>query len=1288
MSTFTDSPEQAKVINAPVGSDVLVVAGAGSGKTYTMTRRIVSLIEHGVAPERILGLTFTRKAAGELLSRVSAAVLADDEHDQDRMFLKPAVFTYDAFFQSIVRQYGLLVGFDQNTQPLSEAGALQLAANTVERHMDMLQGKGLGSFSQVTAHVRALSDAIASSMIGGDVADMPSAIAKVRAWDDAFVKQVRSVIEGEDIPEQAVKLKRQKRLKKDTDESWAQKVASYQRDAHAACVYTCASLVQTAEQRNVMLDLVEAYAAEKRRLNMAEFSDFTIAAYQLVTRFPSIGARYRKRFSHVLLDEYQDTSTTQAALIATLFRGEDTAVSAVGDPFQSIYAWRGASPGAFRMFQRDFHLPSERKPYSLSVTRRNAKLVLEAANNLTMPLRGTPSRPSSSPMREVDVNELAPLDNAPSGTVGVLGYETLGQEIDGVVRFCHEAIARNTHAGQSGEHKGSVAVLFRSKAKMPLFQQALEQSGLSAVAVGYSAMLERPEVRDILSLLRVACDHSDSASLMRLLATPRFGLGATALAALAGIANTLNLESQYRALVMAGLVPADAPRGQWDALVREHRDSVINSVFVADLLLRDDLPEQLERCSRIDEHDARTIIRAGAVLRTVCDAIGRPLSDVVRTATQALELDVDAVVAQALHGDGTVNPTVARIPVEAIIDLVDTYLSEIAAGQAPTLRGFMAWTDTLRTIEDETSTLNADSGADVELMTIHQSKGLEWDAVAVVELGEGVFPSKQGDSLAVKVDERHPGGWHDGVWEAPEYCETATSWLTTIDAVPVPVRADAGILPRFPHDAPGEADPIESLELLDAAETIDDEVFGTLRAFDDEIGAMDPDSLYLTQVEEYGRRYHCDERRLAYVALTRARRDLLLTCCQTGEEGRDPRVLGAKTRKSKPSVFWQEVHDSLRIHNDIATTPSNLPEGADEQIALPEGYCVGDHAREYEDMVVGEAWLEEPETHDAQTSLPWPARLSREVGDSLLQSAKQVRQAMTGVDADDAASNATSDADCHNPENNGQSLYDKARMLVADEDLMTGMLDGDALDAAVRRKAQRVMAASRQSVTGLQALAGGLSGRDETRFWRGIIRPIPSVASPAASAGTRFHAWAERFMNAMHPEESGESRSGMLQELDKAIQACQSGDADSSVLEWERRLASSAWAQRVPVWAERQIVVSIGDLNGQVVNGKLDAVFFGGLDPQDRTKRFTIVDWKTGHRPTSREDTARKLLQLDMYRLLLAEIENVPLEAIDATLYYVSEADESLRELHAEMKPRNAIIAELGAGIPQASDDD
>ena len=143
MSTFTDSPEQARVINAPNDDDILVVAGAGSGKTYTMTRRIVTLIGNGVAPERILGLTFTRKAAGELLDRVSSAVAEQSgaDEDPDRMFLKPTIATYDAFFQTIVRQYGLLVGFDRNTQPLSDAGALQLAADVVERHLDELSAR-------------------------------------------------------------------------------------------------------------------------------------------------------------------------------------------------------------------------------------------------------------------------------------------------------------------------------------------------------------------------------------------------------------------------------------------------------------------------------------------------------------------------------------------------------------------------------------------------------------------------------------------------------------------------------------------------------------------------------------------------------------------------------------------------------------------------------------------------------------------------------------------------------------------------------------------------------------------------------------------------------------------------------------------------------------------------------------------------------------------------------------------------------------------------------------------
>ena len=437
---FTDSLEQAAVIQAPSYEDVVVVAGAGSGKTYTMTRRIITLIDQGISPEKILGLTFTRKAASELLSRVSAAVTRNQAGRGTRVaFLKPEVSTYDAFFQTIVRQYGLLVGFDQNTQPLSEAGALQLIHTVLDKHMDQLMafdqgGDELGKFSTIAGNVFTLSNAIAGAMIGSDCTSFDEAVERVRAWDKAFVAQVAKALEDEDVPDDEPKVgKAPKQKKKESDTAFETRMREYRAQCHQLCVYKTAQLAGTARKRDLLLDLVADYHAEKRALNMAEFSDFTIAAFQLVTRFPSIGATYRKRYTHVLLDEYQDTSTTQAALLTALFHADSThrsAVNAVGDPFQSIYAWRGASPGAFRMLQHDFGHDATGKPYTLTVTRRNSRMVLEAANNLTKPLRLPARRRGSSLMREVDVPPLANIDNAPEGTLGVLGYATFGQEID------------------------------------------------------------------------------------------------------------------------------------------------------------------------------------------------------------------------------------------------------------------------------------------------------------------------------------------------------------------------------------------------------------------------------------------------------------------------------------------------------------------------------------------------------------------------------------------------------------------------------------------------------------------------------------------------------------------------------------------------------------------------------------------------------------------------------------------------------------------------------------------
>lgn len=1395
---FTDSPEQAKVVNAPTGDDVLVVAGAGSGKTYTMTRRIINLIAQGVPAERILGLTFTRKAASELLSRVSAAVLADggDERFANRAFLKPEVSTYDAFFQTIVRQYGLLVGFDQNTQPLSQAGAIQLATTVVGRHMDILFEQDLGAFKTVVNGVLGLSHAIGNAMIGGSTTTMDEAIGRVRVWDQAFLAQLDIAIGDTPVPDEAPKAKVPTKNKKDTEETFAAKQEEYRAQLRDICVYKCAQLRDVTRRRETLLTLVEEYEREKRVQNMAEFSDFTIAAYQLVARFPSIGERYRRRYTHVLLDEYQDTSTTQAMLLATLFhpqsdadadrsssrwreaarsaggRSKDgvglsrSAVNAVGDPFQSIYAWRGASPGAFRMFQKDFGMPADAKPYPLSVTRRNTCIVLRAANNLTEPLRIPPRRAGSSLMREVDVANLSAMDNAAEGTIGVLGFATFGQEADAVARFAKQAIARyrKDAAATAASDTPHVAVLFRGKTHMAQFAQELERAGLTTLVVGYSALLERPEVQDLIALLHAAADHTDSASLMRLLATPRFGLGSESLTRLAGMAEDLDSQCRYRALVESGIIGSGSDGARADdghdeaiastsidsglvseadggsdiatfadpqvkAIVKQYRDRVPHAVFLIDMMMRDDLPSLLSRRGGFDETTSHRIIQAGEVLQRVHAVTNHPLKEVIDAAVRALSLDIDTIVAQAVKNPSQpVNPTQARSPLQSVAALVDTYTQEIVEGVNPTLRGFMSWVDSLGQIEEDTAAV-PDTPADVVLMTIHQAKGLEWDAVAVVSMQSGVFPSNQG-GLHVELDAEHPGGGAGESWTPPEYKATVRSWADDPAAVPAPVRVDAGILPRFPHDANPDDAPVETLRALDDVEVIDDEFYGDLRSKDigDDMDVADPSSWYLTQEEEYGRRLLADERRLAYVALTRAKKDALLTYSQYSILDRDPSQYlnrpGKRPSASKPSVFWTEMQDSLCHESGLVSAcksgSAGYSENADaiadsspdlavagaasgasahpslDQLGVdrPQGFFVGDHATEYERDVVEEAWnapLEEREQGGGPT---WPAKLSEETLSKL-----------TGGMSGDSVL-VTDDPD---------SLLARARMLVEDPDLMPWSFGrGEReIDRYVRRQAEHLLEHGRQNVTALQARAGHMTQREERGYWRGLIRPIPRVASPAAEAGTLFHAWAEQFINAYGDGQSIDAdgigaydsssietgtagtcrepvtRESLLHDLSELEMKSDTLTAKERQLTvWQRRLAESTWSERRPAWAERQIVVSIPQLGDVIVNGKLDAVFHGGLDANDPTKQYTIVDWKTGRKPRKPQDIEHKLVQLDWYRLLLSYIEHVPLDRIDATLYYLSEPDEGARELHARAKTEQEILAELSSGIPEGSDND
>ena len=1478
-NAFQPSDEQRQVAYAPKNDDVLVVAGAGSGKTTTMTARVNHLIACKVPPERILGLTFTKKAAAELSEKVSGGLQTGTN-----MLLKPTVMTYDAFFQSIVRQYGLLVGFDQDTQPLSDAGAIQLASNVIEAHLDELfaasgqdgddgqdgesntdepDGTQQGKFRTLVGKLLNLSHAIGGAMIGGDCDSISEAVRRIRHWDDAFIERVQRIVDADIKERNAVipsrdplgedEKKRRKRAKKDTDEQYAEKVRKQEEEWRQqradAALFHCAKMLDATKQRNVLLNLVEAYEQAKREAGMAEFSDFTIAAYQLVRRFPSIGQQYRHRYTHVLLDEYQDTSTTQSELIAALFHPDAggsiadagrSAVTAVGDPYQSIYAWRGASPGALRIFQRAFDLEQPGfKPYPMTISRRNPRMVLQMANNLTLGLRRTHRRRSSSRMSEVDV---LPLNNNPDnierGTVGVQEYATLGQEIDAVVRFAKFAIARHTNADPAADAKERphVAVLFRSKRQMPYYEQALRAKGLSVQTVGYSALLERADVRDVLALLRVAADPTDSQSLMRLLATPRFHMEARQLTALARCADQRDTEQRYQALVQAGYATGKETARQRAEVVREHRGQLPHMVYLSDVVADTHEPADLAGC-KLDETAVDAVVRAGGILREVRQAMGLPLEQVVRAAIRALDLDVDTVLAQAFADSRqSVNPTLAHAPVESIIELVGTYTQEIVQAGQSTLRGFISWIDSLKTVDDPTAAAHTEP-VDVVLMTIHQAKGLQWDAVAVVDVNDKTFPSNQGDSLSVKPadDAKTVSSTNAaGEWEPPEYTEKANTWLTCADMVPAPVRADADILPRFPHDSVQGADPTEAFSEFEDTLTLADEEYGTGRNLPiDGMDSIDKNKLFLTQREEYGRRLHEDERRLAYVAVTRAKHEVFVTATQSSTIDMWPEDGKSNTR----SVFWQEMYDSMRHYAKTeGLEPAALPSWADRRELeadqdtdpkdghphtlasvgqpLPDGFFVGDGAQDFEDAVVGQAWTTPVELIHEKTSLAWPANLSDEIRRKLDESAqetlewmtsaesaksvesgksvkseKSAKSAVSGESGESRASAGLSESPqpTESPESkpsdasqaNGQTepwdinetdvLSRRMRALLNDMDLQPQEYQlstaPDDLDDQVKQTAMRLMANSRRSVTSLQTQAGQTDNRKLQQYWRGMIRPIPRIASPSAEAGTLFHAWAEQFMNAYddsgiiedtdasgidgqmndaavpvsaattreamisdlhartellsaakaeNPEDSVDVAQGSADAVRSGASTAGSSSAGSSLagtsakagasatagtsakgtalerklVTWERRLVASRWAKRRPQAAERQIVISLPQLDDIIVHGKLDAVFYGGLDPQDDTKRFTVVDWKTGRKPRKPSDIDEKLAQLDMYRLLLSRVENIPLDSIDATLYYLSEPQEADRELHASGKTEQDILAELSSGIPEESDND
>ncbi|MGH3907673.1 MAG: ATP-dependent helicase [Pseudonocardiaceae bacterium] len=980
--------EQAEVIAADPGEPTLVIAGAGSGKTETMAARVVWLVANGhVTPEGVLGLTFTRKAAQQLAERVRArlrrlagSTVLDrlDPTGQRRAAVlasEATVLTYHAYAGRLVAEHALRLPTDPGARLLTETGAWQLAHRVTaswEPDLD-LDGKVPHT---VTGWVLGLAGQLAEHLREPD---------ELRECIEALLTALTTAAPS---PRQRGPLRAD--LK---------------------------PVVQGQRARLAILPLVARYIELKRRSGVLDFGDQMSIAARLARDHPEVGAAERARFGAVLLDEYQDTGHAQRVLLRSLFAGASRsgagwsgagpAVTAVGDPCQSIYGWRGASAANLPRFSTDFPRPDGTPAVTrgLLTSFRNPSQVLVVANAVSGALRCAPVR----------VGELRPRDGTGYGEVRC----ALLPDVRAEVGWVADALAQRWHAAVA--ERGApptAAVLVRRRADMAVLAAALRARDVLVEVVGLGGLLDTPEVRDLVSVLRLLVDPLAGTAAMRLLTGARWRIGASDLAALWHRARELALDRR------APVRPHAAAEEVLAALPGELPGEHAEQAGLVDAL---DSPGDPAQYSEPGHQRLRAL---GAELRALRRRIIQPLTDLVADAERTLLLDTEALARPG---------PVGRAHLDAFADVVADFAATNPLAALPALLDYLA---TAEEAEDGLEPGEVEVARDrVQVLTVHAAKGLEWAVVAVPHLVDGVFPA----------------------------AKKSSSWLRSVTELPVSLRGDRADLPGFA--LPAGADQKELAEELTAHEA----------AFD--------------------ARRLTEERRLFYVALTRAERTVLVSGHHWGADGVTPR---------SPSDFLLEVRDTGCVVEQWAPAPG-------------EG---------------------EPNPLDtAPQQARWPADPLGDRRDGVVEGARLVHCALV-------SENASYDSHSHSQrtapvsENASHSSHSHSRVEGWDREIDVLLAERDA-----SRGQQRVTLPPHLSVSKLVELAA-----DPVALAQRLRRPLPHPPNPMARRGTAFHAWLERRF--------GSTR---LIDLDELPGAADEGAApDSELVALQEAFLASEWAARSP----------------------------------------------------------------------------------------------------------------------------
>lgn len=703
------SDEQIAAITAPPDAPAVIVAGAGSGKTTVMAARVVWLVgHHDVAPETILGLTFTAKAAAGLASKIRHALdrLGRDRPlDPESDAGEPTVSTYHAFAGQLMAEHGLRLGFETDLRLVSDASQFQRAAAAVRAFT--------GPLERMSTHLPTLVEEVVA--FDGALNDHLVTPAEVRAENARIIAETAAA------------------------DRITQKVAK---------------AADAARQRDELVALVEAYRAAKDADGVCDFSDQMARGAQVAVGSSAVQEILRERFAAVLLDEYQDTSYGQRVLLQGLFSGETPEegrghpVTAVGDPAQGIYGWRGAAGDSLSGFVDHFPQAdgSPALRFSLVTCRRCDADILDLANTVAADFYAA----------NETVQPLLPAPGAQPGRISVARFESVDAEIAALA----DAVA--VRGRQDDVRWSDLAILVRTWAEVEPLTTALRARGIPAEILGLTGLLVQPEISDVLAVLELVDDACANTAMMRLLSGARWRLGPRDLALLGRRA--------------AALAREDARGGpELDDVVEA---KLLDAVADADPVTVASLSDAVEDPggAPYSEQARQRIAEIAALVRTARRRSADAVVDQVRHAIGLLGLDIELAATE-----------VGAQGVDNLAALLQTAADFERQAEQSTLAGFLAY---LRAEERHNRAMSIESPSDtdsVKVLTIHKAKGLEWTVVYVPFVSDGFFPSRRGRSRWTSVASAIPSRLRGDAEVLPEVAEWTNAAL---DAYAADCRAE------------------------------------------------------------------------------------------------------------------------------------------------------------------------------------------------------------------------------------------------------------------------------------------------------------------------------------------------------------------------------------------------------------------------------------------------------------------------------------------------------------------